>query len=577
MIPAGHLSEIAEAIEAPRGIIETAFLELGDELSLCSTDLGDLVRMFEALAADFQGEDIQAASATLDAVAAEAGAMADAFAAEGPVVAGLVRKVTTVSKPVTALTVSIRMIGMVALNARIVAAGLAGEVSVFRTDITALAAEAGAIVKDFSGLFDRLALDLRQVAEQRRQFASRHERTLHVLAAQLRERLAQLAARRDEAAMASRQTAEISRGITGRVAAAVVALQVGDSARQRIEHVQAALRDCDGPLSCNPAERDAFCAAIVGLQAALLQDTAEVFDAELAGARAAVRALKSDAAAVFRQSRSLQRFEAGKTGDGAEDLGQELRQIAALLGQCDSQRRDQTVCARQVVEVVRALTAQAAEVSRIEGRLRSLCLNATLACSRLGPQGKPLAVIADQIHALTGETARSLRIVLADLDDISESALVLSKDEVPPEMAAGQAQPAGSGVSSGLGAAALTAVARLDSLGDRLLQASAAMERLAPRTAGQFESASTRLERLGTVSGDLRREAARLHGYAGPSLRTEDSEALAVLDLLRARYTMQRERDIHDAMFGARGAPPAGDPSVGGSADPEEDLEAMFL
>ncbi len=581
MIVPGRLTEIAETIEAPRGAIESAFFEVGDELSHCSADLSDLMQRFEGLVAEFQGPDVQAASGTLDAVAEAATGMADAFAAEGPVVAGLVRKVAKVAKPVSDLNVSIRMIGMVALNARIVAAGLAGEVSVFRTDIAVLSNEAGEIVKNFSGLFDRLAADLRQVDEQRRQFSARHERTLHELSAQLRARLAHLSARRGEAGTVSRQTAEISRGITSRVATAVVALQVGDSARQRIEHVQAALRDGEAFRPGDPQEAALFRGMIAALQGAQLRDTAQTFDAELAGARNAVRTLKTDAAAIIRQSRALQRFGTGRTAEGGGDLGQELRQIAALLTQCEGQRRSQTAYAMEVVKVVRALTSQAAEVALIEEQLRSLCLNPTVACGRLGAPGRPLAVIADQIHDLTADTGRSVRIVLDELGEISDQARQLSMEEDEVEDKTGHkpgAGPAPRGdAESGLGTAALSAVDLLDGVAGRLAEAATAMERLVPHTAERFDSAAARLDRLATVSGDLRREASRLDALAGPVPSTLDDESAGFFGVLRGRYTMQREREIHDAMFGTTGAATGEAANDSGFEDPEDDLDAMFL
>src|SRR6202008_3370068 len=103
--------------------------------------------------------------------------------------------------------------------------------------------------------YERLVGMLRQATQTWRRFEKQHGQTLGALAARLSRSLGALAEHREKAAAASADTGVYSRQIAERVGTAVFALQIGDITRQRVEHVEEALRSAVGALDKTGSEQ----------------------------------------------------------------------------------------------------------------------------------------------------------------------------------------------------------------------------------------------------------------------------------------------------------------------------------
>ena len=106
---------------------------------------------------------------------------------------------TGADHPISDLRRAVKMMGIVAVNARVVAAGVVGDdhdFDVFTTDIAQLANSATRTIEAFSGDYRQLTSEVRRAATQRAQFDSAHRDTLSRLAARLEQNLGDIVRRR---------------------------------------------------------------------------------------------------------------------------------------------------------------------------------------------------------------------------------------------------------------------------------------------------------------------------------------------------------------------------------------------
>src|SRR5690606_9209474 len=244
--------------------------------------------------------------------------------------------------PIAALQRAVKMMGIVAINARVVAAGVVGDgddFDVFTTDIATLSSDASNTIQQFTAAYRQLTQEVADAVRERGRASNVQPDTLRELAAGMDRALAELAHQRAVSADGTAETGRVSRQIAGRIARAVMALQVRDSTRQRLEHVETGLAGLCGLLddASLPADAETALSAMGGLQVAQLADAAAAFEADVEEAGVALRELASDARIIMDQSRAVY----GR-GDGAASpltaLSHAVRDAAMVLRQCEAER-----------------------------------------------------------------------------------------------------------------------------------------------------------------------------------------------------------------------------------------------
>ena len=239
-VDATRLRHIGNALAAPREQIESTFVTVGARLADGATMLNRITKVFEALPAQLQSPELVEASTRLADVGRQAQTISALFATEQADLTRLVEVVAAAEHPIGELRRTVKMMGIVAINARVVAASVVGDsddFDVFTTDIAKLSESASSTIQQFTAAYRQLTDEVGQAARQRSQFENAHADTLSELAAGMEAALAELARQRAISADGSAETGRVSRQIIGHIANAVMALQVGDATRQRIEHV----------------------------------------------------------------------------------------------------------------------------------------------------------------------------------------------------------------------------------------------------------------------------------------------------------------------------------------------------
>jgi len=553
---------LAHDLATARERIETAFLGVGSSLSQSAMLLNRIGQSFESLPQDFASPELTEATARLAAVGARAEEISASFASEQSDIAKLVAVVQAADHPISDLRRAVKMMGIVAVNARVVAASVVGDdhdFDVFTTDIAVLSDGATKTIAAFSGVYSQLTAEVHRAADQREQFEASHRDTLSGLAQRLGTHLDGIVARRAASAAGSGETGRVVRQITERVASAVMAMQVGDSTRQRLEHIEAALTGL-GNHAADPALL-AIVQALAGLEAAQLAGTAQVFDAEIAEAEMALQQLAADASTVMDRSRDVY-GDAGQSTLSA--FSAEVHSAVAVLRNCEIERHKLEDVAHAVQATVKVLLDHVEAVREIEANMRLVSLNAAVRCAQLGPRGRALNVIARQLRELTGETviaAESAMESLAQAAALAQSFSAASSGE-----AAGQV--------GWLEREAVSAVGLLETVDKRLGDALALLGQDGPVAIRHLGEAAARLSGHAAISetmADARFRLEALAGEPGPP----PAAALPLFALLHKSYTMEAERKIHRGLVPDDVAePPAAAPELD---EPEADLDGLLF
>ncbi|MGV3491984.1 MAG: hypothetical protein ACO1OG_11750 [Devosia sp.] len=549
-----RVTALATALAAPREAIDDAFVGVGGRLSECAALLGGLTECFEALPTMLRGQALSEATDRLAVVGQRAEEISAALGTEQQDVVRLVSVVASAGRPIEDLRRTVKMMGIVAVNARVVAAGIAAEMDdfdVFTTDIAQLSDSAAKTIATFHRTYAELTSAVQEAAEARGKFEAAHAGTLARLAGELGAGLAELADHRNRSIAASAETGRVSRAISDRVGMAVMSLQVGDSTRQRLEHVEAALTDL---ATTDPA----LIAPVAELQRQQLADARETLAAEMASGETALMQLAGDAMAIVAQVGDVHGTDT--EGSGLAKLHAAVVAAVAVLRDCEAEREKLDTVANAVATTVRVLLDHVEAVQDIESKMRLVSLNAAVRCAQLGPRGRALDVISQQLRALTSETVVSANDAVARLNEAAEVASVFTA------AAAG----ATAGRVGDLEREATASLKLLDAIASQMELALAALRRDAPLVARHLGEAVDDMSRHDAISeavSDVELGLAALAG--GQSLAPEPAADL--LATLRPRYTMGAERRIHDAFTGVA-APQVDAPTDGGDA-----LDELFF
>lgn len=573
------LRRLCADIALPRERIETAFVAVGSRLMEGAGMLNALIRQFEALPAALQGEDVREASDQLAAVAAKAAQLAETLVQEKADLVRLVEVVRAASGPIEVLRRTIKMMGIVSVNARVTAAGIVGDgedFDVFTTDIATLSDSASRTIQEFALGYRQLEAEVDRAASQRARFEAAHAGTATELARSLSHTLETLEAQRQAAVEASAETGRLSRQIVGQIASAVSALQVGDSTRQRLEHIELGLETMAKLLSGEPAfaqdlptdDQPAMVAALATLEEAQMAETSRSYAAEVGGAEAALVALVQDAGVIMSRSRDLVR--SGEGGDGNElSLGQQLRVAVNVLRDFEGERAKLEAVAAAVQRQVARLLEHVGAVQEIEANMRLVSLNAAVRCAQLGPRGASLTVIATQLRELTSETVVAAQSAMERFDESSSLAAAFGT------------------ASTGEGAThvgdleqstnrALDLLSRLD---ERVEAATKALKADGPKVIDRLRAASAEMDGQSALAENMDDAALAIAALSTDAVPREAGPALAaILAGLRKSYTMEAERSIHSRLVGhLETASASAAPAAEAGGGDEEDLAAFMF
>jgi hypothetical protein len=365
---------------------------------------------------------------------------------------------------------------------------------------------------------DRLAVDARAIQEQHTQIAD-----------------------------VARSIAAIARDIQTKVSKALMALQIGDITRQRIEHVQLGLRVASRLAAQSDLAEEARDRAerrLLHMLAAQMSDIAADFEAEAVKVTQSLNGMAADTAQILAVNAL-----GGRGGKGGlRELEESLGHAGLLVGDVTAAMANAHRISNETVSAVEALSRRVGAIQGVKRDIQQMAINSSLRSSRLGDIGKPLSVIAIELSSHAGQLEEEADLTLSSLNALAG---------VANDRQAGGDQDGR--VDAG----------RLNGVRSRLRQAADVVEHdlsgLSDQGAATARSLTVAAEQLGLKAdmGDaLHAAAAALVEAAGPEV-DDLSQIEAALDEAMNEigrcYTMARERLIHAEYAVPKDAAPEGE------------------
>lgn len=557
-----ELEGIAAALRSASTLIEGKFLEVGNRLESAIAVLDRLTARFAQLSSELEGEELQATTGSLSAVAARVAEFAGAHRGERETLARTIELTGGIDRHLATIRQAVKTIAMLATNAKIAAAGIGGGADFinFSAEIGHSLGLAQVNLNAFGKELADLGQHLRASSAAEAEFGQRHAEVLQAIPERLATGVNAIAIRRTKAAAAAAAVGARSQRVQQRVSDAVMALQIGDITRQRIEHVDeavtllGAVERGDGEWQgMTENQRRQLIAECCALQAAQLSDGARQFEREIRQIFAALGDLASDARAILDLGTEAYGASDSHRGIFLSEIEADVSGAHALLDGFRTARSSADHVAARVADAAGKLVNHISMVGSLEADIRIMGLNTGLKCARMGSQGRPLSVIAQELRACANQTAAEATAIMTGIEEVAAGARTLG--------GGGQGERAGDIAAV---AEMLTgSVGRLAAAGQSLAAALAMLERDSDMVAELLDGTAggiTLHEEIGTV---LSETAERLHAIAAQRGDQTDDVGEAAARLMAAiarRYTMAREREIHErAGHGAVDAPPPSD------------------
>jgi len=540
--PPTTLTEATAAIEDVSSRIEDVFARVGRELGRGHLIFKELNQGLATLSEELSGAEIEGAATALQEIAARLSELAQTLPAESALLATIGTSTAEASSLLKPLFKHIGMITIIARSARIEAASLDGD----REGFLAFTQEAYDLGKAVQRSIEGCARDQQRLSEavatasvRQKEFESRYGNQLVSESAELADAYGGLRDQRSKSSHVADLASASTRKIAEAVGSAIISLQAGDSTRQRLEHVCHGLGRASGPspsLVPEPVTSDDGARAICLLQAAQLRDAQREFGGDIGQIVRALTAILHDAGSVVGNGRALFGGEEGGSSSFLTRIKQILAHASTLIATCESAGRSVDDALAIVEDTLGKFRQAIAGLADATVDITLIGMNAGLKASHLGSRGSAFVVIANELKATADQVSAGAARLRPVLDGIEHSAKALKELRVqgdPTQLANLEPQilQALREVEAGN--------ERLDKLMSRLVDEGAEFE-------GLMNSAQGLMNKLGESSATLPAVAARLETASAVARRPQPiAQDEAMLDDLFARYTMERERDVH--------------------------------
>ncbi|MDA9516530.1 chemotaxis protein [Bradyrhizobium sp. CCBAU 11430] len=547
-VPANTLTEATTAIEDVSSRIEDVFARVGQELGRGHLIFKELNQRLATLSGELSGAEIEGAATALQEIAARLSELAQALPAESALLETIGKSTAEASSLLKPLFKHIGMITIIARSARIEAASLDGD----REGFLAFTQEAYDLGRAVQRSIEGCARDQQRLSEavatasgRQKEFESRYRAQLVSESAELGAAYSGLRDQRSKSSHLADRASASTRKIAEAVGSAIISLQAGDSTRQRLEHVSHGLglaSESASSLVPETVPSDDGVGAICRLQAAQLRDAQREFGGDVGQIVGALTAILHDAGSVVGHGRTLFGGEEGGSSSFLTRIKQTLAHASTLIATCESAGRSVDEALAIVEGTLTKFRQAIAGLAEATVDITLIGMNAGLKASHLGSRGSAFVVIANELKATADQVSAGAGRLRPVLDGIERSANELKELRVqgdPTQLAKLEPQilQALREVEAGN--------ERLGKLMSRLVDEGAEFERL-------MNSAQGLMTRLGESSAALPAVAARLETASAQRLQPELQDQ-AILDDLFARYTMERERDVHREFLQALG------------------------
>jgi hypothetical protein len=547
-------------LEQARAVVEARFLAAGEVLGLAVDGVAKLIGALDQLAGALDPQTVEATRAELATAAERLLELRLRLDRRRDGTRGLGRLVDGLRGGIEDMRRELAYLRVFALNIKVTSAGVAGageDFAFFAQEISDRIETGRQELEAFASEVATLYEQLTAALLQEQALAGQCERLIPAVPEALGRCADDIVGHHAKVAQVATEVGDLARGIQRKVGSALAALQVGDSTRQRIEHVQNGLRLVEAAGMAADAQARAA-GAVCPLLSAQLAAAAADFNRDAAQIHQSMAGIAADAAELLR----LRDLAFGRGGEAFLDrMILQLGEASDLVGRVEAAEDDAVATARGAAAAVEALNRRIAALQAIKTDVQQMALNTTLKCARMGDPGKPLSVIAIELRSHAGLLEVSAQRALGVLGELAAAAGELVADHVAS--AAGEALAV---ATERLRKANTTVEADLSALADQ-----------GAKVVRALQDAAARLDFKGEIGAVLETAAASLRAPSRAPLEAADGPAVAeILQAIAKSYTMAQEREVHAAL--AAGLPQAAEPAPAEpAAAPADDLEDLLF
>jgi hypothetical protein len=206
-------------------------------------------------------------------------------------------------------------------------------------------------------------------------------------------------------------------------------LQVGDSVRQRLEHIETALQDCsDRMASESSGAPDPVVAATCTILADLLTSAGRKLGTELGSILFSLQKLGTSAEAMTRAAGRIAALKGNDSADAVTELRKMFGDGIAMLYSSQNHRRSVDRRIRVLFQSVQDMNEKITQMRWIDQKMRMVSINVSLRSSATQGREGPLFVVASQFMDLTAEAFAHQKDLVDALEQVRQAADGLDYD-----------------------------------------------------------------------------------------------------------------------------------------------------
>lgn len=535
-----------EAIRSAAALTEATFLRAGQTLEASTGILAELTSRFTAVLEELKGEKPGLALQALLGIADRITELGKNRPRENARFERMRSLTESIGRRIGQMKVALKDVGALAVNSKIAAAGI----RVPGTDFTSFADEIGRTLQLTRTTLDQFEVELNTVRRHvliaqsgQHTFELRQQAAASSITERLSATLRSIALQHERAARASLQVRLGSARVHQRICDAILALQIGDITRQRLEHANAVADLVAGTPVLDTDDHRMFVSLARRLQSAQLIDAARNFDRDVRQVIDSLNSLAAEARALRSQGDAA--YGAGDhRGDSfIAQLEGQVGEALTLFENFETARAEVAAVTAAVSDATAGLCGHLRTVQSLEADIRIMGLNTTFKCARIGREGLALSIIAQELRGYANGFAKEAGTLMQEVEAVAGISGMLIN---------AVAEEAGAATSGGT-QAMRSSLTTLGQMGQSLDRAMRELELDSDRVVALLVETVSNLAVQGEIGQVLRDAAAQLAvpAASGTVRFAELPPPVAeMLESIERGYTMATERAVHDHFLG---------------------------
>lgn len=546
------LRAVSDQLEAARSQIEERFVEGGKALMAAYDIVARLLTAIEGVTGALDDHACDEAAARLTATLKGLANLVETEAAAGQRLASVLVDSEAITPRIRDMQRSLRYLNTCAMETRIAGAGVT-EFAQFADDVDKYVGSAIEQIEIFADKVGQLSAQVAAACAGDKGAGIAAQ--VATVSSTLTDALDAVRGRRAGLRRLASGTADVAKSVQEKVGKVLSALQAGDVARQRIEHVQAGIAILLDEVTRCDSERQAEALSQAGIRLLAAQTSALIkdFSEQTRVVVATIEGLAGEASRVLSLT-----GKAGCNGGGEmqaiEDGVGFARGVVGDIEQSGALAAAAYASTKRVATELLSNMGNIGNIRSVRDDIRCLAINAYLRSNRLGAKGRAVGVVAAEMNTYAARLGVAAEDILQRLSTMRETA---------------------EGIDGNHGGARVDIVGEIDGAVTTLREANV---RTSLHLKEAEESGNAVVERIGHIarhidfSKDLGEHLHACHRMFGssdtiaPAENTKDYADFS--ERLFAVYTMAAERDIHRSVLGWSGAP--------ASAVPAKENEDLF-